>query len=192
MGSIQSLRSAALASRAKEDTNLQVSGYLGTVNKSLGSQITSIVDQLQGVITERTKAYNSLVSKIEKAVNGKQSIGEKGMDVVFSMLTQTLKIAGGGTPDYAGILATLGNVFGLRAEVSGAVYDYEKEISQLGYSFVTPASAGDPSLPPVNFTNAEPGAAGMVELRNALSPGYWKQVDINSGHKTYIGSLRKR
>ena len=71
MGSIQSLRSWALSSRANEDTDVQISGFLGNVNKSLGRQIVGILDQLQGVVGERTKAYNNLVSSINRTVEGK-------------------------------------------------------------------------------------------------------------------------
>ncbi|MFN4151136.1 MAG: hypothetical protein ACK4IX_09345, partial [Candidatus Sericytochromatia bacterium] len=86
MGSIQALRSEALALRAKEDTNVQISGYLGQVNKSLGNQITQLLDQLQGVIKERTKAYNQLMSKINKTIIGKDGIGDTSIRAGIGMV----------------------------------------------------------------------------------------------------------
>ena len=84
MGSIQALRSWALSSRANEDTDVQVSGFLGNVNKSLGKQIVGILDQLQGVIGERTKAYNSLVASINKSIDGKGGVAEKSIVGAFA------------------------------------------------------------------------------------------------------------
>src|SRR6185295_12561965 len=92
MGSIQALRSEALAMRAKEDTALQVSAHLGSVNKSLGGQITSMIDQLQGVIAERTKAYNGMVTKINKAINGKGGMGDQGIKSTFQVVTVFMSI----------------------------------------------------------------------------------------------------
>lgn len=83
MGSIQGLRSAAMAMRAKEDTNVQVSGHLGGVNKQLGGQINQMMDGLQAVITERTKAYNGLVSKLNQSINGKGGIGDSAVQWAF-------------------------------------------------------------------------------------------------------------
>lgn len=86
MGVIQSLRSQATAVRAQEDTKLQVSGYLGTVNKSLGNQIDQLIDGLQGAINERTKAYNGIVSKLTQQVSGKGGIGDQGVQFAFQLV----------------------------------------------------------------------------------------------------------
>jgi len=86
MGVIQSLRSQATASRAQADTQMQVSGYLGNVNKSLGSQVDQLIDGLQAVINERTKAYNGIVSKLTQQVQGKGGIGDQGVQFTFSLV----------------------------------------------------------------------------------------------------------
>jgi hypothetical protein len=93
MGVIQSLRSQATAVRAQEDTKLQVSGYLGTVNKSLGSQIDQLIDGLQGAINERTKAYNGITYKLTQQVSGKGGIGEQSIQLAFQFVKLIQAIA---------------------------------------------------------------------------------------------------
>lgn len=93
MGVIQSLRSQATAVRAQEDTKLQVSGYLGNVNKSLGSQVDQLIDGLQGAINERTKAYNGIVSKLTQQVSGKGAIGDQGVQFAFQLVKSTISTA---------------------------------------------------------------------------------------------------
>lgn len=93
MGVIQSLRSQATAIKAQEDTKLQISGYLGTVNKSLGSQVDQLIDGLQGAINERTKAYNGIVSKLTQQVSGKGGIGDQGVGLAFQLIKTTTAMA---------------------------------------------------------------------------------------------------
>jgi len=85
MGVIQSLRSQATAVRAQEDTKLQVSGYLSTVNKNLGGQISQLIEGLQNAINERTKAYNATTYKLTQTIQGKGGIGEQGIQFTFSL-----------------------------------------------------------------------------------------------------------
>jgi hypothetical protein len=188
MGSIQALRSEALALRAREDTNLQVSAHLGSVNKSLGGQITSMVDQLQGVINERTKAYNATVTKLNKSINGKGGIGDQGIKATFQVVNTFMAIAAATTGDTASIITAVSNVatlilgfLGAKESLSAAILDYKKEISQIGYSDVDSQETG--------FTTA--GASGMVNLRDSLMPRYKAHQPSTFGDRGYVGSLRR-
>lgn len=158
MGSIQSLRSWALASRANEDTDVQISGFLGGVNKSLGRQIVDTMDKLQGVIAARTKSYNQLVGNLSRTVDGKDGIAVKAIQSAFTafrMIQSAIAIAvmavkitnakAADKPDMekemAAMLVSIGGTaianyltgLGFKETVKSAVYDYEKMASQLGY-----------------------------------------------------------
>jgi hypothetical protein len=201
MGSIQGLRSEGVALRAKEDTALQISQHLGGVNKSLGNQITGIIDQLQGVISERTKAYNGSMVKIAQTVNGKGGLGEKGMNWVFGLVGLVFDVINGGfdVSAVATLIGSTADMFALRSSINAAVYDYEKGASQLGYAYVENhplvGSSSDGTLPKgSNFVSA--GAVAQVNYRNAVMPTYRSnnQANIAGGTVTqsYIGALRKR
>jgi len=172
MGSIQGLRSEALALRAKEDTNLQIAGHLGGVNKALGSQIVGMIDQLQGIIGERTKAYNASMIKLTQTINGKNGIGEKGMNVVFKTIGLALTVAGEiSNPSATHLLAAgvdcvaiVADTIGLRATVNSAVFDYEKASSQLGYINIVRSVDSSVSLP------SNTGDPGVVKLYMPETP----------------------
>jgi hypothetical protein len=214
MGSIQSLRSWALSSRANEDTDVQISGFLGNVNKSLGRQIVSILDQLQGVVAERTKAYNNLVSSVNRTIDGKGGIAEKailgsfaGMRTMFLIPKIVL-----GKVSAAEIITMVTSAIsnGLKAQeidasIGSAVYDYEKMSSQLGYSeFVVTGgidiNTGAPAV--LQQSGITTGASKFLDMRDALMPRYNYQVDITSAatkalgyqyhqKKGFVGTLRR-
>lgn len=215
MGSIQSLRSWALASRANEDTDLQTSGFLGGVNKSLGGQIVGIIDQLQGVIAQRTKAYNGLVSSINKTIDGKDGVAAKAIMITFTAIKNLATLAAllirGGTITAAAIISLVGGVIanylsglGVESTIESAVYDYEKMASQLGYMEVDVTPPSTAAVPiPLNFksVNLTTGASKFLDLRDALMPKYNRFDDFNVGGangiygpytlKGYVGSLRR-
>ena len=91
MGSIQALRSEALAARSRDDTELQVSSYLGGVNKSLGGQILNMIDQLQGVVVERTKAYNKANAGLKQKVEKKGGLGDNMVQFGFQAVDSYMK-----------------------------------------------------------------------------------------------------
>jgi len=191
MGSIEGLRSEALALRAREDTNVQISSHLGSVNKTLGGQITSMIDQLQGVINSRTKAYNALVSKLNKEINGAGGIGDQGIKATFQVVTTTITIASAveeGSASASAIAKSLLDVaalvtgfLGAQQSVKSAVLDYKKEISQIGYSDVDQQNTG--------FTSA--GASGEVQMRDDLLPRYKAHQPSTFATRGYVGTLRR-
>jgi len=201
MGSIQALRSEALALRAKTDTDLQVSSHLGGVNKTLGGQIVSIVDQLQGVISERTKAYNGMVSKLNKSINGNGGIGEKGVKLAFAAVNTTIAIvalirepAAKTAIDAATDLTTLIlDAAGASLTLQSAIYDYKKEVSQLGMSDVDKQETLNSGLFPAGgITDA--GTAGLMGKRDALMPrykGHYVYGMPSSYPRGYVGTLRR-
>ncbi|MEK7432318.1 MAG: hypothetical protein AABZ74_04235, partial [Cyanobacteriota bacterium] len=160
MGSIQALRSEALAARSRDDTELQVSSYLGGVNKSLGGQILNMIDQLQGVVVERTKAYNKANAGLKQKVEKKGGLGDnmvqfsfqaidsymKNLAKIYVIAQVAIKVATGGSVNantiigmvadavsvISGILGNNAMIDSIHSNVKSAVYDYEKMISQLG------------------------------------------------------------
>ncbi len=203
MGSIQSLRSWALATRANEDTDLQTSGFLGGVNKSLGSQVVGLIDQLQGVIAERTKTYNQLVSSINRTIDGKDGVGAKAMLAGFAGIKMISKIAGIiKKPATFGVLAAIdlvgsavANMLGnaaTKATILSAIYDYEKMMSQLGYLESTTDYTGitnpttDPGAPVINVTsvNLNTGASKFLDFRDALMPKFNRYDPVPGGALT--------
>jgi hypothetical protein len=190
MGSIQAMRSEALAMRAKEDTALQVSMHLGSVNKSLGGQITSMIDQLQGVINERTKAYNGLVTKLNKAIQGKGGLGDQAIKSTFGVVTTLMAIVAFIKDQSASnIVTAICNVvtlilgfLGAQESVAASILDYKKMISQIGYS---DADFNETD----GFTQS--GASGMARIRDSLMPRY-KSEDLSTfGNRGYVGTLRR-
>jgi hypothetical protein len=188
MGSIQALRSEALALRAREDTSLQVSSHLGGVNKSLGGQITSMIDQLQGVINERTKAYNGMVTKLNKSINGKGGIGDQGIKSTFQAVNTVIAVASATKGDVGAIIkATAGlaelilGFLGAQESMQSAILDYKKEISQIGFSDVDRAETG--------FTTS--GASGQVIIRDSLMPRYKAHQTGLFTKRGYAGTLRR-
>lgn len=215
MGSIQALRSWALSSRANEDTDVQISGFLGNVNKGLGKQIIGILDQLQGVIDQRTKSYNTLVSSINKAIDGKSGIAEKAILGAFSGIRTMFAIAmfiikpGDGKEMVKDLIdlvtSSVKNLLTdkeVAASIAGAVYDYEKMASQLGYT-VTVVKAGsdinDGAPPEFKVSGIETGASRFLDMRDALMPRYNRQVDLSNTAAGYqyhtaqgfVGTLRR-
>ncbi len=197
MGSIQGLRSEGLALRAKEDTNLQISGYLGGVNKVLGGQIVQMIDQLQGIINERTKAYNGLVGKINQEVNGKGGLGDQGIKYCFSMVNNTIALIGAIKAGNAYQIAFAAIGFyqlyldAKKAKLTGeaAIYDYEKMVSQLGFSDVDQ----NETLIGIGKSYEDAGAVTLVRARDGLMPRY-KPLDPAAGvmgRRGYIGTLRR-
>lgn len=198
MGSIQGLRSEAVALRAKTDTDLQISSHLGGVNKSLGSQLTGIIDQLQGVINERTKAYNTSMVNLARTINGKDGLGSKSMGVVFGLVGFTFDLIASPSDTATIVQAAfdaikiVSDIVALRYNINSAVYDYEKGVSQLGYTYISPGDSSQPSA--LDFAS-DPGASQLLNARNALMPGYTSANErTHSGLrvKTYIGALKKR
>ncbi|MFN8577408.1 MAG: hypothetical protein U0354_11165 [Candidatus Sericytochromatia bacterium] len=215
MGSIQALRSWALSSRANEDTDVQISGFLGNVNKALGKQIVSILDQLQGVVGERTKAYNNLVSSINRTIDGKGGIAEKailgsfaGMKTIF-MIPKI--VMGKFTASDLINFATSAISNGLKkaeidASIGGAIYDYEKMASQLGYATfrVTSGSINSDASSELGPGMLEQsglitGASRFLDMRDALMPRYnYQQTNLASpgsyayhSKKGFVGTLRR-
>lgn len=212
MGSIQALRSEALALRAQEDTNMQISGYLGGVNKSLGNQITQLLDQLQATIKERTKAYNQLMSKVNKSILGKDGIGDKAIRSAFALANAVVGLISAIRGDTYSLttlvttvipfITTFLDIAATDHLMKAAVYDYQKAASQLG-------NIGDmsstPGLP--NSPRTIGGAAELLEKRDAIMPRFkpndttylvgnalqgnapstWNGHD----HRGYVGTLRR-
>lgn len=202
MGSIQALRSEALAARSKDDTELQVSGYLGTVNKSLGNQILNMLDQLQGVVLDRTKAYNTATAGLKQKLEKRGAATEKMVQMGFSLvkgfidkLMQTIGIAkaaiaiaqGKGNMQQivsliqnliglvTGIMADQAGIKSIQANIKSAMYDYEKAMSQLGMMDKAPTRAS-------GVAAASAGAAATLDKRDSLMPRY-KALDttFNAG-----------
>lgn len=209
MGSIQGLRSWALATRANEDTDVQVSGFLGSVNKSLGKQIVDMIDQLQGVIGERTKAYNDLVASLNKTVDGKDGIGSKsilaamgGIKVVGALMGLVTNSEGAtATAGLAVATNLVQNFFtgkGLESTINSAVYDYERMASQLGYMVIEgPVPGGNTADEKETFKRygLNSGASKFLDMRDALMPRYNK-AKTSSGYiqyplQGYVGTLRR-
>ena len=189
MGSIQAMRSEALAMRAKEDTALQVSAHLGSVNKTLGGEISGMIDQLQGVINERTKAYNGMVTKLNKSINGKGGLGDQAIKSTFQIVTTTMTIVSFiKDPQVSSAISAVCNLItlilgfvGASESTASAILDYKKEISQIGYSDVDNSEAG--------YT--QNGASGMLRIRDALMPRYKAHDTSSFGGRGYIGTLRR-
>lgn len=214
MGSIQALRSWALASRANEDTDLQTSGFLSGVSKTLGNQIVGIIDQLQNVIEARTKTYNSLVSSINKAIDARGGVAEKAIKGTFQALnfiktTAASLIGQSRTPTLiptlipiiGGLAQTYLTKQSLISSVASAVYDYEKMMSQLGYlqSTTTYQDANGATVD-VRTSNLNSGAVKFLDMRNSMMPKYQLFDDFADGqnsvyvpytYKGSIGSLRR-
>lgn len=189
MGSIQSLKSWALAARANEDTDVQVSGYIGNVNKTFGRQVLDMIDKLQGVISQRTKAYNTLVNSINKAIEGKGGIGEK---TAISALNAFRSLLGlfplPGTLSGLALAAVstaslfISNYFtgaSLEHTANATVYDYERMASQLGYYKSSRTFPNDPTTAIdesqiVEISDMVSGASLYVDLRDSLMPRYRK------------------
>ena len=217
MGSIQALRSEALAARSRDDTELQVSSYLGGVNKSLGGQILNMIDQLQGVVVERTKAYNKANAGLKQKVEKKGGLGDnmvqfgfqavdsymKNLAKIYVIAQVAIKIATGGSVNantiigmvadavsvISGILGNNAMIDSIHSNVKSAVYDYEKMISQLGMmDKVPPDKAGNPGT-------ASAGAGRILDKRDALMPRYkpndttFLPASLSTGG--YVGSIRR-
>lgn len=215
MGSIQALRSWALSSRANEDTDVQISGFLGNVNKSLGRQIVGILDQLQNVIGERTKAYNTLVSSINKTIDGKGGIAEKSVLSAFSGIRTIFAIAmfiikpGDGKAMVKDLIDMIGSGIGnwlkaqeIEASIASAVYDYEKMASQLGYMVAivkNGSDINDEKPPEFDISGLQTGASRFLDMRDALMPRYNRQVDLTNtiagyqyhAKRGFVGTLRR-
>lgn len=217
MGSIQSLKSWALATRANEDTDLQTSGHIGNINKTLGSQILDMIDRLQGVISQRTKAYNSLVNSINKQVEGKDGIGPKvaiaGITATRSLFASVGGIIGAvkdGGSTSAALYAVAGAVTSLisswfqgqslKHSANAIVYDYEKMASQLGYYQSTRTFPDDPTTTIdeskiVEISDMVSGASMYLDLRDGLMPRYYQnRMDDSYNYapgRGYIGTLRR-
>ena len=96
MGSIQALRSEALAARSRDDTELQVATYLGGVNKSLGGQTLNMLDSLQQAVVAKTQAYNKaqvgLKMKIEKKGGLQDTMIQFGFKLIDSFIKQIASV----------------------------------------------------------------------------------------------------
>lgn len=198
MGSIQSMRSEALGSRALQDTNLQIANQLGSVHKSLGGQVTQVIDSLQGLISERTKAYDAGINKVKQSIMGKGGIGDQGVTWTFQLVQAVIMIAGmasnPSSVDVGGVLSALGTVTQVAGQatqihysIAGTEIDYEKAVSQLGYSSVDMlASGSDPS-------RSTGGAVLPLTYRDALMPRF-KPRDPGAAmsKKGYVGTLFSR
>lgn len=210
MGSIQGLRSEALALRAKEDTALQISSHLAGVNKSLGTQVTNLIDGLQGVIAERTKAYNQMVGKLNQSINGKGGVGDQGVKWAFQVVNVLVQATGvvQGLPTSStnagpiiasatSMAAQILQTVAINATLSGAYYDYEKAASQLGMNADDRPNTATPGNPR-GYKHS--GAVELVRIRDAIMPRY-KALDQNWGgwagaspatnNRGYIGTLRR-
>lgn len=198
MGSIAALRSEAMALRAKENTEFEVSAYLGSVNKGLGTQINGMIDQLQNVINQRTKAYNGSVSNLKKSLEGKGGICDQmvlaALDGVSSFIKIVLEfdltaLVGGVIKGYFGGAA-------MKDKIQADIYNYEKMVSQIGFTMVDPSTAG-PQL-------ADAGTYTLLQKRDSLTPRYkskdarWKAAVNPNGiysaythnNNGYVGTLR--
>ncbi len=204
MGSIQGLRSEALAERAREDTNVQISGYLGSVNKGLGGQLSNLIDQLQGVISERTKAYTQIMqSKVKKTLEGKLGVGDAIVQNVFSIIRGTITAIGAAFGDAASALGVISAAASLAQSLlalgaakfnyKSAALDYERAAAQLGVS-------DDPAISPKSG-----GAVQLLDLRDSIMPRYKpidpiNQIGFNASstigasnlkNRGYVGTLRR-
>lgn len=207
MSSVGALRSEAVAMRSKEDTEVQVSAYLGGVNKSLGSQITGMIDQLQAVVLERTKAYNQGIANIKKSLEGKGGVCDQMILTAFQGVNDFIALFSSFTGSAWGIIQTVLKLVGafiagsskkkeLEMKILADTYNYEKAVSQLGFTRMDPsqitASGGVPL--------SDAGTVNLVNKRDALSPRY-KPLDTNwgtgfqnngsFGTAGYVGTLRK-
>lgn len=208
MGSIQAMRSDALANRSKADTNLEISAHIGNVNKSLGSQIVKMIDDLQGVIGQRTKAYNGLVGQINQAINGKGGIGDQGVKWAFQVVNVLIAAVGvinnpTGVSDIISmvtdVLTSVLQQQSIRQNLLSSYHDYEKMVSQLGFSSVDAAADTNGSDPGgAGYTHS--GAAGLVRIRDSVMNRY-KPLDpaypnlnyptFNYQNRGYVGTLRR-
>lgn len=202
MGSIQALRSEALALRAKSDTDLEVSGFMSSVNKSLGGQITRMIDDLQGVINSRTQAYNGLVGQLNQAINGKGGVGDQGVKWAFQVVNTLVAAIGLITnptnPNVAGIISTITSFItnilqqqAIQENLKSAHYDYEKMVSVLGYSSIDAnlnVIAGAPN--PDGFNHG--GAVFLTSMRDSMMPRYKpKDPNFAINNRGYVGTLRR-
>lgn len=207
MGSIAALRSEAMALRSKENTNFEVSAYLGGVNKGLGTQITGMIDQLQSTILERTKAYNQGIANVKKSLEGKGGVCDQMILSSFMAVNDVIALFSSFTGSGWGIVQTVISVVGklvaggskkkeLEMKILADTYNYEKAISQLGFTKVDPSQiTGSGGVP-----MSDAGATSLLNKRDALSPRY-KPKDTTWGinPKTngsfvssgYVGTLRK-
>jgi len=202
MGSIQALRSDALANRSKADTNLEVSSFLGGVNKSLGSQIVKIVDDLQGVISQRAKAGNGLMAQINQTINGKGGIGDQAIgwtfklaNILISVTAMLIQIGKGNTPDVSSLIQNatdLTTIFlnraSIEANLASAVYDYKKMVSQTGVSSVDSSLDTNNNGSPDEYSHS--GAVTLTKLRYSFMVRY-KAEDIAYPSVGYVGTLRR-
>lgn len=209
MGSIQALRSEAVAMRSKEDTEVQISAYLGGVNKSLGNQITGMIDQLQSVVLERTKAYNQGVANVKKSLEGKNGVCDQMIISAFGSVNQLIAFFSSLTGSMWGIaqaaLSLIGAILAgssaksaLENKILADTYNYEKAISQLGFTKMDPTQISSSSGVPLS----DAGTVNLVNKRDALSPRY-KPLDTGWGTtpKTngvgaysalgYVGTIRR-
>lgn len=189
MGSIAALRSEAMAMRAKADTEVQISSYLGSVNKGLGTQINGMIDQLQSVINSRTKAYNGAVSNLKKSFEYKNGICESMTVNAITAVSKFVQMIF----DYSSVasMSTLFSAIGgaftaasMSEKIRADVYNYEKMVSQLGFTQVDPGTvnADSPHL-------ADAGTYTLLQKRDSLSPRY-KSKDKNwlaSSNASYLG-----
>lgn len=186
MGSIAALRSEAMAMRAKADTEVQVSSYLGSVNKGLGTQINGMIDQLQSVINSRTKAYNGAVANLKKSFEYKSGICESMTVNAITAVSKFVQLVF--NPSSALTMTTLFSVIGgafnaaaMSDKIKADVFNYEKMVSQLGFTQV------DPALTTGNLSDA--GTYTLLQKRDSLSPRY-KSKDKNwlaSSNASYLG-----
>jgi len=203
MGSVQALRSEALSYRSMSDTALEMSNFLAKTNKSLGSQITSMLEQLQGVIDARTQAANGLVGKLNSGINGKGGIGERGVSFVFSTVNVVMSISAaiaanttstdGQTKaaswvkvlqlvgDGAELAKILLDAQGIKESLTSSYYDYEKLVSTVGLS----------SKDMADGTRKDASTVNLLKIRDGLMPRYKPLDDTYSGGDGYIGT-RKR
>ena len=204
MGAITSLRSEALAYRAREDTNLQVSGQLGTINRTFGGEIVKVIDQLQGVIGSRTTAYNGLVGKVNQALQGQGGVAEQqlqwGFDLASLIIstTQLLSSDPSDTPGYIAsltqkgleLVAIISGAVGVRASLEAITFDYQKMLSQLGLSPLDPTQNVDnvPGADDVRHL----GAKGLQILRDSTMLSYKPLDNTWTGPRGYVGSLSRK
>lgn len=195
MGSIAALRSEAMAMRAKADTEVQVSSYLGSVNKGLGTQINGMIDQLQSVINSRTKAYNGAVANLKKSFEYKNGICESMTVNAIAAVSKFVQMIFDYTSVFSmsTLFSAIGGAFtaaSMAEKIRADVYNYEKMVSQLGFTQVDPAPV-DP-LTGSNKTIANMSDAGtytLLQKRDSLSPRY-KSKDKNwlaSSNASYLG-----
>lgn len=192
MGSIAGLRSEAMALRSKENTGFEVSAYLGTVNKSLGTQITGMIDQLQSTILDRTKAYNQGISSLKKSLEGKNGICDQMLVSSFQAMSKVIEKFSAATGSAWGLLGVLVSAItgqadkvAMEAKIKADMYNYEKALSQLGFTRMDPQQVLTGSVP-----LSDAGATSLLNKRDALSPRY-KPKDINRGTGSWIAASKK-